>query len=77
MNHNETRMVMLQTERHLLKSAEKYNYECISSTVKCGGRGAFSAAGIDELLHYYLMLLNTGEYYMTRFPQMNSSFLKS
>jgi len=44
-------------ERCLQKSAEKYNENCISTSVKCEGRdcvivwGAFLAAGIGELLH--------------------------
>jgi len=44
-------------ERCLQKSAEKYNENCISTSVKCEGRdcvivwGAFLAACIGELLH--------------------------
>ena len=64
-------------------SGEKYNSECISTTVKHGGRGvmvwgAFSAAVTVELLHSEkLMLWNTGEYCRKAcFPQLKRCFLK-
>ena len=68
---------MLTSREVCLKSGEKYNNECISTTVKHGGKGvmvwgAFSAAGTGELLHCEkLMLWNTGEYCRKAcFPQL-------
>ena len=68
-------------ERCVQSSGEKYNSECLSTTVKHGGRGvmvwgAFSAAGTNVLLPCE-KLWNTGEYCRKAgFPQSKSCVLK-
>ena len=53
---DKSRFKLHAPERCVQRSGEKYNSECISTTVKHGGRGAmvwraFLAAGTGKLLH--------------------------